>query len=102
MNQDWKKVVMYGAFGVAAYLILTGKRNAGFAAAGVGLATLASEHPEKFEQVWNQAPEYLERGHRIVNGVQTLLDRLAEHSEQFKAIRGGRESYGTGGRTAQY
>ncbi len=90
---EWKKYLMFGAFGVAAYLLVSGKRGGGFAAAGVGLAALAAEHPERFEQIWNQAPEYLEKGHRIVNGIQTLLDRIAEHKETLQSIRGGREDY---------
>jgi hypothetical protein len=90
---DWKKVLMFGAFGAAAYLMISGKRNAGFAAVGVGLAALAAEHPERFEEIWNQAPDYLERGHRIVNGVQTLLDRIAEHTQTIQSLRGNRQEY---------
>ena len=89
-EMDWKKILMYGAFGAAAYLLLTKKRAAGFAAAGIGLATIAAENPEKFEQLWNQAPEYLEKGHRIVNSIQSLVERLAEHNETLRSIRGGR------------
>jgi hypothetical protein len=85
---DWKRVLMFGAFGAATYLMISGKRGAAFAAAGVGLAALAAEHPERFEEFWNQAPDYLERGHRIVNGIQTLLDRIAEHKGTIQSIRG--------------
>jgi len=92
MNQrDWKRIVMWVSFGAAGFLLLSGKRPAGMAAAGLGLAALASEHPEKFERIWNEAPEYLDRGHRIVNGVQTLLERLAHHTSSFRTIRGERE-----------
>src|SRR5205807_6398736 len=63
-KHDWKKILMFGAFGAAVYFLLSGRRAAGMASAGVGLAALASDHPEKFEQIWNQAPEYLDRGHR--------------------------------------
>ena len=87
--EDWKKVLMFGAFGAAAYLVLSGKRGAGFAAAGVGLAALAAEHPERFEEVWNQVPDYLERGHRVVNSVQTIVDRIAEHRSSLQQLRSG-------------
>ena len=86
---DWKKVLMFGAFGAAAYLLITGKRKAGFAACGVGLAALSAEYPQHFEQIWNEAPDYLERGHRLVNGVQSLLDRVAEHASTIQGLRGG-------------
>lgn len=85
---DWKKVLMFGAFGAAAYFLLSGKRAAGMASAGIGLAALASDHPEKFEQVWNQAPEYLDRGHRIVNGIQSLVERISEHAQSWQQMRG--------------
>ena len=85
--EDWKKVLMYGAFGAAAYLLISGKRGAGFAAAGVGLAALASDHPERFEEIWNQVPDYLDRGHRVVNGVQTIIDRVVEHKDSLRGLR---------------
>ncbi|HEX6467426.1 MAG TPA: hypothetical protein VFZ99_08975 [Terriglobales bacterium] len=92
MNQtEWKKILMYVSFGAAGYFLLSGKRPAGMAAAGLGLAALASEHPEKFEKIWNEAPEYLDRGHRIVNGVQSLLERIAQHTATLQSIRGGRQ-----------
>jgi hypothetical protein len=85
---DWKKIVMFSAFGAAIYFLVTGKRGAGMATAGVGLAALATEYPEKFEQIWNQAPEYLDRGHRIVNGIQSLVDRISEHAQNWQQMRG--------------
>ena len=88
MSQDWKRILMFGAFGAAAYFLLSGKRAAGMATAGVGLAVLAAEHPEKFEQIWNQAPEYLDRGHRIVNGIQSLVERISEHAQSWQQMRG--------------
>jgi len=87
MTQDWKKVLMFGAFGAAAYFLLSGNRAAGMASAGVGLAALASEHPDKLEQFWNQAPEYLDRGHRIVNGIQALVERITEHAQNWQQMR---------------
>jgi hypothetical protein len=87
MGQDWKKILMFGAFGASVYFLISGKRAAGMASAGVGLAALASEYPEKFEQVWNQAPEYLDRGHRIVNGIQSLVERISEHAQSWQQMR---------------
>ena len=88
---DWKKVLTWVSLGAAGFLLLSGKRAAGMAAAGIGLASLASQHPEKFEKIWNEAPEYLDRGHRIVNGIQSLLDRIVQHTATFQTIRGGRQ-----------
>lgn len=90
-HTDWKKILTWASLGAAGFLLLSGKRAAGMAAAGIGLAALASEHPEKFEKIWNEAPEYLDRGHRIVNGIQSLLERIAQHSATLQSIRGGRQ-----------
>ena len=45
---DWKKTLMIGSFAAGAILFLTGRRPAGLAVAGIGVATFAAEHPEKF------------------------------------------------------
>ncbi|HST79258.1 MAG TPA: hypothetical protein VLN58_12290, partial [Verrucomicrobiae bacterium] len=63
---DWRKVLMYGSFAAGAVLFLTGRRPAGLAVAGIGVATLASEHPEKFEEIWHNLPEYIEKGSKFV------------------------------------
>ena len=75
---DWKKTLMYGSFAAGAILFLTGRRPAGLAVAGIGVATLAVEHPEKFEEIWQRMPEYIERGERFVNMAANFLDRLGE------------------------
>jgi len=75
---DWKKTLMYGSFAAGAVLFLTGRRPAGLAVAGIGVATFAVEHPEKFEEIWQRMPEYIERGERFVNMAANFLDRLGE------------------------
>ncbi|HTK95704.1 MAG TPA: hypothetical protein VL382_08700 [Terriglobales bacterium] len=75
----WKRVLIFGAVGAGAVLFATGRRPAGLVIAGVGLATLASEYPDKFEQLWERAPEYLSRGNQIVTAVSRMVERYAEH-----------------------
>jgi hypothetical protein len=76
---NWKRALIFGSLGAGAFLFATGRRPVGLAVAGVGLATLAAEYPEKFEQLWEQAPEYLSRGNQIVTAVSRMLERYAEH-----------------------
>jgi hypothetical protein len=83
---DWKKVLMYGSFAAGAILILTGRRPAGLAVAGIGLATLASEHPEKFEEIWQHMPEYVEKGSKFVDMAATFLERIGEHQAGVRNI----------------
>jgi hypothetical protein len=75
---DWKKVVIYGSLGAGALLFLTGRRPAGLAIAGIGVATFALEHPEKFEELWRQMPEYIDKGSKFVDMAATFLERLAQ------------------------
>lgn len=76
---DWKKILMYGSFAAGAVLILTGRRPVGMAVAGIGLATLASEHPEKFEEIWQHMPEYIDKGSKFIDMAAAFLERMGEH-----------------------
>ena len=62
----WKKAVVMGSIGAAALLFMKKRYPAGVLATGVGLAVLASEYPEKFEQVKQALPDYFERGMRVM------------------------------------
>ena len=79
---NWKQAVIIGSFAGGALLALTGRRTLGAVVAGVGVAVLASEHPEKMEEVWHRAPEYLQKGTQILNMVSGLVERIAEHQQR--------------------
>jgi len=83
---DWKKALMYGSFAAGAILFVTGRRPAGLAVAGVGLATLASEHPEKFEALWRRMPEYVEKSGRLIDLAANLLERIGERESGYRNI----------------
>src|ERR1700757_4906209 len=75
---DWKKTLMIGSFAAGAILFLTGRRPAGLAVAGIGVATFAAENPEKFEEIWHSMPEYIEKGSKFVNMASSFMERLGE------------------------
>lgn len=77
---SWKQALVYGSIGAGALLLLTGRRPAGLVLAGVGLATLATEYPEKFEELWEQAPEYLDKGAQIMQALTRMGERLADEA----------------------
>ena len=81
---NWRKGVVIGSFAAGALLIMKGHRPAAIAAAAVGLAVLATEYPEKFDQVWEQAPDYIYRGTQIF----TTLSRIAEKFAETASERG--------------
>ena len=80
--RNWKRAAWMSALGVGAGLFLAGKRPAGLAVAGVGLAILAAEYPDKFESVWKHAPEYLSRGLEMVQTVSKIAEKFAEQSQR--------------------
>jgi len=81
-SMDWKKALIYGSFAAGAVLFLSGRRPAGLVVAGIGMATLAARHPEKFEELWRRMPEYVDKGGKLVDMTAALLERVGE-------LRGG-------------
>ncbi len=75
--QQWKRAVLAGSAAASAIMFLKKKRAAGILLAGVGLATLASEYPEKFAQIRAELPDYLERGTNFLDIVSRLGERIA-------------------------
>jgi hypothetical protein len=75
---DWKKGLIYGSFVAGAILFVTGRRPAGLAVAGIGVATLIAEHPEKFEDLWRRMPEYIEKGGRLLDRAAGLIELLGQ------------------------
>jgi len=79
---NWKRALMFGSFGAGAFFLLTGRRHAGVAAATIGAAVLAAEYPEKFEQIWRNAPGYLAKGNQLVATVSQVAERISEQRER--------------------
>ena len=79
---NWRKGLVIGSFAAGALLILKGHRPAGIAAATVGLAILATEYPEKFEEIWEQAPDYIYRGTQIFATLSRVAERFAEQASE--------------------
>jgi hypothetical protein len=83
-TMDWKKTLMIGSFAAGAILFLTGRRPAGLAVAGIGVATFAAEHPEKFEELWQRMPEYIEKGSKFVDMASTFLERMGQEKGGYR------------------
>ena len=79
--ENWKKALIFGSLGAGVFLFATGKKPLGLVTTGVGLAALALEYPERFERLWEEAPEYLSRGNQIVSAVSRMLERYTEHQQ---------------------
>jgi hypothetical protein len=86
--ENWKRALVVGASGASVIMFLKGRKAAGVLLAGVGLATLASEYPEKFAKLREELPDYLDRGTRFLE----IVSRAGERVAQF-AQRRGREAW---------
>jgi hypothetical protein len=78
----WKKAVVAGAVGGAAVLLLKKRWPAGVLTAGVGLAVLASEYPEKFENLQDTLPQYFDRGMRLMEMISRAGQKITQVAEQ--------------------
>lgn len=76
--ENWKRALVAGSAGASAILFLKRKRAAGVILAGVSLATLASEYPEKFAEFRENLPTYIEHGTGFLDAVLRAGERLAE------------------------
>jgi hypothetical protein len=79
--QIWKRALLAGSAGAATVMFLRRKPAAGMVLAGVGLATLATEYPEKFTELRERLPEYVERGTNYLELVARMAERLAQLAE---------------------
>lgn len=95
--QNWKKAVIFGSLGAGVALLISGRRPLGMAFSTAGLAMLASEYPEKFEALWENAPDYLQKGMQIFGTLQKLSENFAEEAEKrsVHAWKNVREEFGS-------
>jgi len=76
--ESWKKAVVMGSIGAATLLFLKKRYAGGVLATGVGLAVLASEYPEKFENVRRSLPEYFDRGMQVMEMAARAGKRITD------------------------
>lgn len=79
--ENWKVALVGGAAGVGTVMFLKKKWTAGVILAGVGLAALASEYPERFADLRRGLPDFIERGNNFLEVATRVGDRLAEAAE---------------------
>jgi hypothetical protein len=76
--ESWKKAVIMGSISAGALLFMKRKHAAGVLATGVGLAVLAAEYPEKFENVRKSLPDYFDRGMKVMEMAAKAGKRITD------------------------
>jgi len=80
--ENWKRALIAGSAGLGTIMLLQRKKTAGLVLTGISLAVLASEYPEKFAEIRDRVPEYVERGTQFLEVVSRVGERLAEVAER--------------------
>jgi hypothetical protein len=80
--KHWKQALIAGSAGASAALFLQRRRAGGVLLAGVSLATLASEHRERFETLYQKLPDYIEQGKRLLQTASQISEQVSRLSER--------------------
>jgi hypothetical protein len=80
--ENWKLALIVGSIATGVGLLLNGKKAAGLVAAGVGAAVLASEYPEKLDEIRERIPDYADRGMRILENLSDAGEKIADLLEK--------------------
>jgi hypothetical protein len=75
---SWKRVLIFGSVGAGVALYLSGRKAAGTALAGVGVAGLIYENRETITTLAKDMPQFLEKGTQIASTLAVVGQRLME------------------------
>jgi hypothetical protein len=79
--KHWKQALIASSAGASIALGLQRRKTASLVLAGVGLVTLASEHAGKFKRLYQNLPDYLERGSKILETASLIGVGVAKFAE---------------------
>jgi len=71
-----------GSAGASVALLLERRKAAGAFLAGVSLVTLASEHREKLEALYEKLPDYIEQGKRLLETASQIGEQVSQLAER--------------------
>jgi len=79
--KHWKQALIAGSAGASAALFLQHRKTGGMLLAGVSLVTLASEHTEKFQKLYQDLPDFIDRGSKILEAASIIGAGVAKFAE---------------------
>jgi hypothetical protein len=85
-DKNWVRTVAAGSLVTGAVLLASGKRKAGLAVAAAGTVFALLEDPEGVKKVWNNIPDYLDSGHRMLSRFEKFVGELTAQGEKLRTV----------------
>jgi hypothetical protein len=82
----WTRSLAAGTLVTSAVLLVLGKRKAALAVAAAGGAVALIEDPDGVRKFWNEIPDYVKAGQKMLGRFEGLIEQVAEQGGQFKDV----------------
>jgi hypothetical protein len=82
----WTRSVAVGTLVTSGILLATGRRKAALAVAATGATIALLEDPDGVRSFWNEVPNYVKAGQRLLGRFEGLIEQVAEQGEHLKDI----------------
>ncbi len=82
----WTRSLAAGTLVASAVLLVLGKRKAALAVAAAGGAVALIEDPDGVRKFWNEVPNYVQAGQKMLGRFEGLIEQVAEQGGQFKDV----------------
>jgi hypothetical protein len=82
----WTRSVAAGTLLTSAVLLALGKRKTALAVAAAGGAVALIEDPESVRKFWDDIPNYVQAGQKLLGRLEGLVEQAAEQGGQFREM----------------
>ena len=87
LNQvPWTRTLAAGTLITSAILLVLGRRKAAIAVAAAGGAVALLEDPDGVRKFWNDIPDYVKSGQKMLGRFEGLVEQVAEQGGQLKDV----------------
>jgi len=82
----WTRSVAAGTLLTSAILLVLGKRKAALAVAAAGGAVALIEDPDGVRKFWNDIPDYVKAGQKLLARVEGLIEQAGHQGARLKDV----------------
>jgi hypothetical protein len=83
---SWRRTLAAGSLVAGAVFLLTGRKKAALAVAGIGVAVVLAEDKESLKDLWGHAPEYLQDGQEFLGRLEGVVETLTEQGDRVQHL----------------